>query len=130
MGEPSNVGRGTTDRRVAAARAAVENLRPDELAAELDRCDPPPVLVDVRSAQECAAGTLAGAINIPRGILELASERLVDPDRRLVVCCDTGERSALAAASLYAMGYHDVAHLDGGITAWLAHGYPVSLASD
>jgi rhodanese-related sulfurtransferase len=36
----------------------------------------------------------------------------------VIVYCRSGARSALAAATLASMGYSDVAHLDGGITAW------------
>jgi rhodanese-related sulfurtransferase len=41
-----------------------------------------------------------------------------DPERRIVVYCASGGRSALAADTLQRMGYRKVAHLDGGFKAW------------
>ena len=46
------------------------------------------------------------------------------PGRRVIVYCSTGARSALAARSLQELGYHDVAHLDGGLDAWTTEGGP------
>jgi rhodanese-related sulfurtransferase len=48
----------------------------------------------------------------------------LDPERRVIVHSTGGARSALAAASLQAMGYVRVAHLDGGLTAWKRAGRP------
>jgi rhodanese-related sulfurtransferase len=42
----------------------------------------------------------------------------LSPERRVIVYCKSGGRSALAAATLLDLGYGDVAHLEGGITAW------------
>ena len=115
------------DTQVRLARAVVENLRPAELAAELLEGDV--VLVDVREPDELGGGTIGGAINVPRGIVELAADparpdhrSVFDPRRRVVVFCDTGARSALAVHALYTFGYSDVAHLDGGVAAWVADG--------
>lgn len=111
--------------RVAAARAAIENLRPDELAEELANSGGGVLLVDVRSAGEHRSATIDGSINVPRGTIELALGGTADVDDRVVLFSDTGARSALAAAALYAIGYGDVAQLDGGLTAWSAAGLPV-----
>ena len=43
---------------------------------------------------------------------------VLDPDRRIILFCASGGRSALAADTLQRMGYADVAHLDGGFKAW------------
>jgi rhodanese-related sulfurtransferase len=48
-----------------------------------------------------------------------------DPNRRVILHCAAGGRSALAADTLQQMGYSDVAHLDGGFTAWKQAGQPV-----
>ena len=115
------------DTQVRLARAVVENLRPAELAAELQAGDV--VLVDVRGPDELGGGTIGGAVNVPRGIVELVADpdrpdhcSVLDPRRRVVVFCDNGERSALAVHALYTLGYSDVAHLDGGLAAWVADG--------
>ena len=113
------------DHRIAAARAAIENLRPDELVNELAGSGGGVVLVDVRSAGEHRSGTIGGSINVPRGTIELTLGDLADLNDRVVVFCDTGARSALAATTMYEIGYKDVAQLDGGLTAWRAAGHPV-----
>ena len=46
---------------------------------------------------------------------------------RLILYCSTGERSAMAAATLRSMGYRDVRVLDGGIEAWKREGLPVEM---
>jgi rhodanese-related sulfurtransferase len=48
-----------------------------------------------------------------------------DPGKRVILHCASGGRSALAAQTLKAMGYANVAHLDGGFKAWQAAGKPV-----
>jgi rhodanese-related sulfurtransferase len=117
----------STVRRVAAARAAIENLRPCELAAELGApSGGAVVLIDVRSAEEHQGGSISRSINVPRGKIEMTLGTLLDPTQRIVVYCDTGARSALAAEALYELGYHDVAHLDGGLAAWSAAGRPMT----
>jgi rhodanese-related sulfurtransferase len=119
---------GTTARRVTAAQAAIENLRPAELVAELDQQSTnSTLLIDVRSAEEHRLGTIIGSINVPRGLIELVLGSGIDPSRRVVVYCETGARSALTAALLYDLGYHDVAHLDGGLVAWCGAGHPLTI---
>jgi rhodanese-related sulfurtransferase len=121
-------GHRSTGRRVAAARAAIENLRPRELAAELGApSGAAMLLIDVRSAEEHRAGSISGSINLPRGQIEMTLGALPDPAQRIVVYCDTGARSALVAEALYELGYHDVAHLDGGLAAWSAAGQPMTV---
>ena len=116
--------------QVRLARAAVENLRPADLAAELASGDM--VLVDVREPDELSHGTIAGAMNVPRGVIEFAADPRrparrtdLDPRRRVVVFSETGSRSALVVHALYRLGYRDVAHLEGGLAAWVADGRPV-----
>lgn len=117
---------------VAEAARAVRGLSPAEFAAEAEREDA--VVVDLREADErVTQGSIPGAIPIPRGMLEFRAdpsspyhdERL-RPDRPVRLHCASGGRSALAAAALHSLGYRDVAHLDGGFTAWSAAGYPVT----
>jgi rhodanese-related sulfurtransferase len=116
---------------VMAARAGVEGLTPAQVAAEQEQGDP--LVVDVREADETAAGTIPGATPVPRGLLEFAADpgtpmhvEGFDPARRVICYCSGGGRSALAAQSLQALGYTDVAHLEGGFGAWTAEGRPVA----
>lgn len=115
---------------VTAAKARIENLTPATVAAELDRADV--LLVDVREPNETASGIIPGAVLAPRGMLEFHADaatpyfiRGFEPDRRVIIYCSAGSRSALAVRSLQELGYRDVAHLDGGFAAWRDDGHPV-----
>ena len=119
---------------VAEARQRIENLSVDEAAAELERGDA--LLVDLREPGERAQhGAIPGAVHAPRGMLEFFADPTTpyhrpefDPNRRVILHCASGGRSALAADTLKQLGYTDVAHLDGGFTAWKAAGQPVEEA--
>jgi ketosteroid isomerase-like protein/rhodanese-related sulfurtransferase len=116
---------------VAAARGRIENLGDQELAAELELEDV--VLVDLREQSErVQTGAIPHASHIPRGLLEFCADPTLptyraelDPDRRIVLYCAVGGRSALAAAALRDMGFPHVAHLDGGFERWRQAGRPV-----
>lgn len=107
---------------VTAARAGIENLSPDDLAAEL--AGGGVLLVDVREAPEAAGGSVEGAVVVPRGLLEFCVA-LGEPGRRVVVVSAAGRRSALAAQALQSLGVRDVAHLAGGLRRWVAEGRPL-----
>lgn len=121
----------TVSDMVKEAKSRVENLTPDQVAAELASGDV--VLIDVREPGERQQnGVIAGAVEAPRGMLEFWADASspyhrpeFDPDRRIIVHCASGGRSALAADVLQQMGYGNVAHLDGGFAAWKAAGQPV-----
>ncbi len=75
----------------------------------------PHVLVDTREDNEWAAGHVAGAVHLSRGIIERDIETQV-PDKAatLVLYCGGGFRSALVADNLQKMGYTGAISLDGG----------------
>ncbi len=73
-------------------------------------------LVDVREPAEVAAGSLPEAINIPLGELPHRLAELA-ADRRVLVFCRSGGRSAQAAEFLVARGFGDVINLAGGMLA-------------
>ena len=76
------------------------------------------VLLDVRTAEEYAAGHIAGSILIPVDkIAAEAGTKLTDKNAVLFVYCRTGHKSAIAAAELVKMGYTQVFDL-GGINSW------------
>ncbi|MBA2759930.1 MAG: rhodanese-like domain-containing protein [Chloroflexia bacterium] len=115
---------------VASAKAHIDNLSPDEVAAELKTGSV--TLVDIREAEErLERGHLPGAIHAPRGMLEFYADPTspyhrpeFDLESRLILTCASGGRSALATETLQRMGYANVAHLDGGLNAWIAQGLP------
>jgi rhodanese-related sulfurtransferase len=75
----------------------------------------PHVLVDTREESEWAAGHVAGALHLSKGIIERDIETKV-PDKatKLILYCGGGFRSALVADNLRQMGYTNAISLDGG----------------
>lgn len=117
---------------VTAAKAGIENLTPAQVAEEME--DREILLVDVREPTETAQGIIGGALQAPRGMLEFYADPSTPyhleefrKDRRIVLYCSAGSRSALAARTLQELGYDDVAHLDGGITGWKEAGMDTEL---
>ena len=83
-------------------------------------------LLDVREAEEFAAGRIPGAEHLCKGIIERDIETAVpDPNAEIVLYCGGGFRSALAADNLQKMGYTNVISMDGGFTGWKTAGYPL-----
>src|SRR5665647_2285810 len=73
------------------------------------------ILVDTREESEWAAGHVAGAVHLSKGIIERDIETKVpDKDTKLVLYCGGGFRSALVADNLRQMGYTQAISLDGG----------------
>jgi len=83
--------------------------------------------VDVRERDEVMDGYIPGAHLIPRGFLELNIEEDVTMERdvAIVVYCAGGNRSALAARDLVAMGYTNVTSMIGGIKGWKDAGFSI-----
>jgi rhodanese-related sulfurtransferase len=75
----------------------------------------PHMLIDTREDSEWAAGHVAGAVHLCKGVIERDIETAVpDKNATLVLYCGGGFRSALAADALRAMGYKNPISLDGG----------------
>ena len=76
-------------------------------------------LIDVRQENETAKGVIPGAATIPRGILELHIDKVTsDKNKKIVIYCGGGFRSALAAWMLKKMGYKNPLSLAGGYREW------------
>jgi rhodanese-related sulfurtransferase len=109
---------------LAEANAVVESVAVMDLAYHLE--DEDVVLLDVREAEEREQdGEIPGSIHVPRGFLEFQADpespiynSALDPERRIIVYCGTGGRSALAAKTLLDMGFREVASLAGGYASW------------
>ena len=118
--------------KVADAQRKIENLSVADLKAELQD-DPDLLLLDIRELQERVdLGTLPGAHHVPRGMLEFWADPkspyyrdFFQEDRRTVLFCAGGGRSALAALALKDMGFTSVAHLEPGFGGWQKAGEPV-----
>jgi rhodanese-related sulfurtransferase len=119
---------------VAEAKTRIKNL--DVAAVDKERAEGV-LLVDLREPAELTEnGRIPGSVEVPCGMVEFRADPTssyhqegFDPDRRIILHCATGGRSALGVAALQDMGYTNVAHLDGGIKAWAAAGRPIETAS-
>ena len=83
------------------------------------------LILDVREADEYAAGHLPGAVHASRGMLEFKLSASPDWSRRdlkVVLYCKTSGRAALAASAMKEMGYTNVTSIAGGFDAWVAAG--------
>lgn len=98
-----------------AATAAVVDLSVDELRIRLDSGDTR--LIDVRTSEEVARGTIPGAEHVALDQFDPASLDLSD-GREVVLYCRSGRRSAIAGEKLAAHTGKPAAHLGGGILAW------------
>jgi adenylyltransferase/sulfurtransferase len=116
----------TFDTLLRDLRGRTPEIDPAALQHELDRDrDRAPAVIDVREPDEHVQGAIPGTIHIARGFLELRVERAVPSrDTPVVLYCQSGVRSLLAARSLAELGYLNVRSLAGGFTAWKRAGLP------
>lgn len=103
---------------VAAAKAGVPDISVDDAKA-LHGQDGV-VFLDVREPAEVAGGKVAGAVAIPRGTLEFATDKIAGA-KTVVVYCAAGGRAALAGATLKSLGFEDVRNA-GGFKDWVEAG--------
>ncbi len=107
--------------------ATVQQTTPAEVARVLGSEDT--VVVDVRGRAEWEAGHLPGAENIPVGLLSDRIDELRGRER-VVVHCQAGARSAIAASVLEAHGLTSVSNMSGGYVGWQHAGLPTQTAND
>ena len=122
------------DEHLAAARARLERFTPAQAHAALGSDSA--VLVDIRGDDQIARdGSVPGAVRIPRNVLEWRAApssahrdaRVSDPRTPLILMCDEGYQSSLAAATLQDLGLPLATDLDGGFQAWRREGFPVEI---
>ncbi|HSL73181.1 MAG TPA: rhodanese-like domain-containing protein [Ilumatobacteraceae bacterium] len=118
---------------VFAARSRIRRVSPQDLVDRLQRPDSP-VVIDTRTPTDRSRfGVIEGSIHVPRTVVEWhldpangyrhpAVSSFAQP---LVLVCNGGYSSSLAAASLLDLGFTDVADLIGGIRAWIDAGFAV-----
>ncbi|MBI2753270.1 MAG: rhodanese-like domain-containing protein [Betaproteobacteria bacterium] len=115
---------------VAAAKRQVRTIDMATFKSAFDRNDLG-LIVDVREPEEYADGYIPGAINVPRGVIELRIWALVgfpdktDMGKKLTLYCGSGMRCILAAKSLQDLGFSDVTAADMAIADWMKAGYPL-----
>lgn len=116
---------------VDEAKRVIDNLSAAEVKAEMAEGEV--VVVDIRDFRELyLKGAIPGSVHAPRGMLEFwidpASEyyrKVFSPEKRYIVYCAGGGRSALAAKTMKDMGYGDIAHLETGFGGWADAGFDV-----
>jgi rhodanese-related sulfurtransferase len=119
------------DELLREARRHLQRVTP---ATAWERLAEGAIVMDIRSDEQRARdGVIFGAEFVPRNVLEWRldptsphrSERLARRDRCVIVICDEGFQSSLAAANLRRMGL-DATDVIGGFRRWVADGLPVS----
>jgi rhodanese-related sulfurtransferase len=121
----------TIDELLAGARARLVRATPAEVAALLEHGA---LVVDIRPAdRRCEEGEIPGAVAVERNVLEwrldpASAHRLpavTGYDVPVVVVCNEGYASSLAAATLHDLGLVRATDMVGGFRAWVAAGLPV-----
>ena len=127
--------RKTIDELLAQARAGIVRVEPNEA---WDAVGGGALLIDIRSeSQRAADGIVPCAIWFPRNALEWRCDPACDAhddrvggvERHVIVMCDAGYQSSLAASTLQQLGFARATDLVGGFQAWRAAGLPVAPAS-
>ncbi len=107
---------------VQRIRSLVREIEGPALESRLEEI---PVILDIREADEYEQGAIPGARFLPRGILEgNIAVAVPNPSTEIVLYCEGGSRSILAAKTLQDMGYDRVASLAGGFSRWRREGRP------
>ena len=103
---------------VAQAKKEIKEIDSAELKS-IQQSGEEFILLDVREPDEVEQGAIAGAVPLPRGVLEYNIDTVTnDKDAKIVCYCGGGGRSALAASNLQRMGFKNVASLAGGYKKW------------
>ncbi len=112
-----------------ASAAPIGDVTREELKAQLEG-PAPPLVLDVRTPEEYAAGHVPGAVNLPH---DQAAARLEElrpyRDRTIVLYCKSGRRAGIAADTLAQAGFGPLRHLAGDMPGWVSAGLPVEKAA-
>src|SRR5512132_574254 len=115
----------TLKEMLGEARQVIPEQPPAELKKRIDTGESV-VVIDVRDPDEYRDGSIEGANNISRGFLEFrVGTAAPEPSTPIVLYCQTGLRSMLAAKALHDLGYTNVINLQGGFQRWAQSGLPV-----
>jgi sulfur-carrier protein adenylyltransferase/sulfurtransferase len=115
----------TAQQLIAEAKQQISEITVHELR-ELQAQQAEFTLVDVRELNEWNLGHIPGASYIGRGVLESTVEQRIARDSQVVLYCQSGNRSALAALTMQQLGYTRVSSLAGGWRDWVGSGGEVA----
>jgi len=125
--------RRTLEDLLAEARTRIDRPTPEEAAKSGAQ------IIDIRTVEQRRAdGTVPGSLWFARNVLEwrvdpesdARDERVAPLDAPVIVMCDAGYASSLAAATLVDLGFTHAGDMDGGFQAWKAAGLPTEPLAD
>ncbi|NJL79935.1 MAG: rhodanese-like domain-containing protein [Richelia sp. SM2_1_7] len=87
------------------------------------------LLIDVREAAEYAGERIPGSTRVSLSNFDPQKIPL-EQGKKLILHCQSGRRSAQAAQKLFAAGFEEVTHLEGGLNAWKQAGYPIETSKN
>jgi apolipoprotein D and lipocalin family protein len=113
---------------VKVPQRPVPAVVPAELQGRLQGAGPKPVVLDVRRADEFAAGHVEGAVNVAHTdiLANPASSVTAAKDAEIILYCGTGRRASAAIAALRSAGYTNLKHLEGDYPGWAKLAEPVN----
>lgn len=108
------------------ARRSIPEIQVDEVRKSMDAGKLPYLLLDVREPNEHSAGMIPHAVAMPRGVIEVTIQKMLQDEHAPIVCyCGGGTRSLFACEQLQRIGYKNVKSMAGGYRAWTTGGNPV-----
>ena len=111
---------------ICTTAIAADSIKASELVARIKTGQAPPLILDVRTPEEFAAGYIPGAVNIPvADLVNRGAELNPYKDKEIVVYCQLGPRAGFAEQLLTQNGFRDVRNLEGHMQQWMSDGHPV-----
>jgi rhodanese-related sulfurtransferase len=106
---------------IEEAKKRIKEVTPAE-SMKMREEDPSIVFLDCREPNEWNLGRIPGALFIARGNIESRVEATIPREKKIIIYCARGNRSALAAETMQQMGYEDVASMSQGFGGWVDAG--------
>jgi len=113
------------EQMLAKARQELTKATAEDVKASMDKKEKM-VILDIRGVDEYEAGHIAGAINVPRGLLEFKVWKAIpDQNMKIYVHCRTGARATFATKRLLDLGYKNALWTPLHYAKWVKAGYPI-----
>jgi rhodanese-related sulfurtransferase len=116
----------SSDQLVKEAKATIKEISVYDVKSMIDRKEKM-ILLDVRDKNEFEDGSIPGAINVSRGMLEFKVALIIpDKNAKIIVFCSLDLRGPLATRTLNEMGYMNAMNMRGGLKTWKEAGYAIA----